>query len=211
MQEFTQLIQGPVGQLEVRLSKPTHWQTNRPFLVCAHPHPLHGGTLTNKVVHTLAKTAAESGLFAVRFNFRGVGQSEGSFDHGKGEQQDLLSVVHWMRQQYPQAPCWLSGFSFGAYIATACHLTAAAQALLLVAPALHLYDVSQLQLSHVPTLILMGKQDEIVPPQHVQQWFDQQDTVAKLKWFEDTGHFFHGKLGFIQDACKQFIQEQLAK
>lgn len=209
MQEVTQLIAGPVGQLEVRLTIPANWQATQPFVVCAHPHPLHGGSLTNKVVHTLAKTAAESGLLAVRFNFRGVGQSDGTFDHGNGEQQDLLSVVQWLRQQYPSAPCWLAGFSFGAYIAIASQIMTSAQALMLVAPAVHLYDVSRLRLSAIPTLILMGKQDEIVPSDQVQDWLQQQDYAPQVSWFDDTGHFFHGKLGYIQDACQQFIAEQL--
>jgi len=206
VQEQTHLIQGPGGVLEVRLATPPNWQAAHPFVVIAHPHPLHGGSLNNKVVHTLAKTAYATGLASLRFNFRGVGQSTGEFAQGVGEQQDLLSVVHWMQHQYPQAPCWLAGFSFGGYVAAAAHAQAQARHLLLVAPAMNLFDVSQLQINSIPWLVIMDQQDEVVSSNLVQAWIDQQTTPPTVEWLDGVGHFFHGKLAILSDICQQAMQ-----
>lgn len=208
MQEQIHLIQGPGGVLEVRLAIPPTWQPTQPFVVIAHPHPLHGGSLNNKVVHTLAKTAYMSGLVAVRFNFRGVGQSTGAFAHGIGEQQDLLSVADWMQRQYPQAPCWLAGFSFGGYVAAAAHAQAQARYLLLVAPAMSLFDVSQLLINSIPWLIIMDRQDEVVCAESVQAWIERQTTPPQIEWLDGVGHFFHGKLNVLTNLCQQAILEQ---
>lgn len=209
MQEQSHLIQGPGGVLEVRLAIPPAWQPTQPFVVIAHPHPLHGGSLTNKVVHTMAKSAYTTGVATLRFNFRGVGQSTGEFADGIGELQDLLSVVQWMQQQYPQAPCWLAGFSFGGYITAAAHALAQAQYLLLVAPAMNLFDVTQVRINTIPWLVIMDKQDEVVSATTVQAWIEQQSTPPEIEWLEGVGHYFHGKLKLLSDLCQQALHAQL--
>lgn len=206
MQEQLHLIQGPAGLLEVRVATPPGWLPSQPFVVIAHPHPQHGGSFNNKVVHTLAKTAYASGLVTLRFNFRGVGQSEGEFAHGEGEQQDLLSVVQWMHQQVPQAPCWLAGFSFGGYVVAAVHQQARAQHLLLVAPAMSLFDVSRLQVGPIPWRVIMDPQDEVVSAESVLAWLDQQINFPVINWVEGVGHFFHGRLTVLSDIYQQAIQ-----
>ena len=130
----TQLIPGPAGNLELVLETPDGWDASQPVTICCHPHPLHGGSLQNKVVHILAKSFLHLGAQVVRFNFRGVGQSEGEFADGLGEQDDLLAVVQWCRQNWPDATLWLAGFSFGAFVAIMAHEKIAPQRLVLVAP-----------------------------------------------------------------------------
>ena len=112
------VLKGPAGDLEARLDFPEGRQGRDPaapvaFAVVCHPHPLFGGTLTNKVVHTLAKSFNDAGMPALRFNFRGVGASAGSHDEGRGEVQDALAVVHYGRERWPQAQLWLAGFLQG--------------------------------------------------------------------------------------------------
>ena len=116
------MLQGPAGELEARLDLPRAQSGADPAAptacaVVCHPHPLFGGTLTNKVVHTLARTFNDAGMPSLRFNFRGVGASAGTHDGGEGEVQDALAAVRYCRTQWPQAAVWLAGFSFGAAVA----------------------------------------------------------------------------------------------
>lgn len=109
------IIDGPVGDLEALLESPADAAPAGCAVVC-HPHPAHGGALTNKVAHTLARSFVGVGFAALRFNFRGVGQSAGAFDGGMGEVDDVLAAVAWMREAAPGLPLWLAGFSFGAML-----------------------------------------------------------------------------------------------
>ena len=210
MDEITHLIPGPAGDLELRVAIPAHWHAGLPLVVCCHPHPLHGGSLTNKVVHTIATSLYKLGLAVVRFKFRGVGQSQGQFANGVGEQADLLSVLQWCHTHHPADACWLAGFSFGAYVAHAAHCTAKAQALILVAPAVNLYDFAQPTCHAIPTVVVQGGQDEIVPPTAVKTWVAAQHCIPGLVWCDEAGHFFHGKLALVQNAVTQFAQQQLS-
>ncbi len=108
--------QGRVLEAQLDVAK-TPGSSCAPIAVVCHPHPLHGGTLTNKVVHMVAKAFIELGVETLRFNFRGVGKSSGVFDHGAGEVDDLQAAVDWLRVRHPVAPLWLAGFSFGAFVA----------------------------------------------------------------------------------------------
>jgi alpha/beta superfamily hydrolase len=199
MQEHALTIDGPAGRLECLFAQPPGWQAHDPISVCCHPHPLHGGTMHNKVVHTLAKTFIQLGSAVLRFNFRGVGESQGEFAQGEGEQTDLLAVVAWLQQQYPMAALWLSGFSFGAYVAVMAHAQINPARLLLVAPAVDMYP--QMQTVNVQIndwILVQGGQDEIVSPSAVADWLKQQRHKPRLIWLEDAGHFFHGQLTRLQ-------------
>ncbi len=209
MHETTHIIPGPAGNLELHVAIPDHWHVGLPFVVCCHPHPLHGGSLTNKVVHTLATSLNKLGLAVVRFNFRGVGQSQGQFANGMGEQADLLAVVQWFRTQHPSTACWLAGFSFGAYVAYTAQCAAKARVLILVAPAVNLYDFAEIACDNIPTLIIQGDHDEVVPPAQVKTWVSAQNVAPTLIWLDEAGHFFHGKLSLLHDAVTQFAQRQL--
>ena len=168
------LIPGPAGSLEILLTCPKstdslslstiHYPLSthpaNPYAVVCHPHPLHGGALTNKVVYMIANTFNALGVGTVRFNFRGVGRSTGHYDHGNGETEDLAAVVKWLRTECAPTELWLAGFSFGSYIALRAHQELGANRLLLVAPAVDKLDFSGLQISSIPTLIIQGERDD---------------------------------------------------
>ena len=172
-----------------------------PIVVLCHPHPLHGGSLSNKVVHILARSATDQGLGTVRFNFRGVGRSQGQFDDGLGETDDLLAVVDWLRQTHADVPLWLAGFSFGAYIALKGHKQVGAERLLLVAPPVTLYDFAPFQTVDIPWWVFQGGADEVIDAAAVEQWVRQLPKGPDYQYFNEAGHFFHGKLNLLRDAA----------
>ena len=195
-----QLIDGPAGTLEINEESPEQWSEADPVAICCHPHPLHGGSMQNKVVHILAKSFLTLNAKVVRFNFRGVGQSTGEFADGIGEREDLLAVVDWVKQQSPQSPIWLAGFSFGAIVAIAAHETINPDRLILVAPAVDMYPETQkIQIKTSDWLLIQGGQDEIVSAEVVLDWEKQQQYPAKQIYLDDTGHFFHGQLNVVKD------------
>ena len=205
MNEQKLTIAGPAGELECVVTTPEDWQTGAPLAVCCHPHPLHGGTMQNKVVHILAKTFAEMGAKVARFNFRGAGKSQGSFDHGAGEQADLLAVTQWLQQQSPNSPLWLAGFSFGAYVSLSAHTKLQPQRLAVVAPPVDMYPaIKSLQVSVQDWLLIQGGEDEVVAATSVKSWVDAQAVQPHIIWLEDSGHFFHGKLTEVQQQILQY-------
>lgn len=198
-------LAGPAGDIECVMTTPAGWQPGSPIAICCHPHPLHGGTLQNKVVHILAKTFAEMGAKVVRFNFRGVGKSQGSFDHGVGEQQDLQAVADFLRAQSPESPLWLAGFSFGAYVAVMAHTALQPARLVLVAPPVDMFPAIKTQ--QVVTrdwLLIQGGADEIVRANNVKRWGDGQAITPHLIWLDEAGHFFHGQLTHLQERIRQY-------
>lgn len=134
------IVQGAAGDLQLQVDRPAQFDANNPVVLICHPHPLHGGSLQNKVVHMLAKGFNDNGLATIRFNFRGVGRSQGVFDHAEGEADDVLSIVGYLRQSIDKI--WLAGFSFGAYVAARAYKAIQAERLLLVAPSVTLYDMT---------------------------------------------------------------------
>ena len=150
-------IAGPAGDLEALLEIPAGADGTRVAVVC-HPHPVYGGTMTNKVVHILAKAFGERGVPAVRFNFRGVGASAGAYDEGEGETQDALAVMDWALQRLPGAALWAAGFSFGGAIAVRAAVARDAKRLVTVAPAVHRFAVDGAQLPRCPWLLVQGDQ-----------------------------------------------------
>ena len=189
------LLPGPAGVLEALISgKALGPGSAAPVGVVCHPHPLYGGSMDNKVVHMVAAAFNRLEVPVLRFNFRGVGQSSGRFDQGKGEVQDLLAVVAWLRDKFPQAPLWLGGFSFGAFVAHAGHGEAGAGRLLLVAPPVDMYPMREYPHIEVPWLVVQGGRDEIVSPHSVSSWVHRQSPEPEYRFLDEAGHFFHGKL-----------------
>ena len=197
------LIPGSVGVLEAQLDVAKAELRNPPVAVVCHPHPLHGGTLTNKVAHTVAKAFAELGVTTLRFNFRGVGQSPGEFDHGVGEVDDLLAAVGWLRARHPEAPLWLAGFSFGAYVALSGQVRAQAERLLLVAPPVAMFDFPAEGGVTTPWMVVQGSADEIVAPDQVSTWVHQQANAPEYCWMDGGSHFFHGRLIELKQLIHQ--------
>jgi len=204
-------IEGPAGLLEAVLEDPAAGVTPRAFMVVCHPHPQHGGTMTNKVVTTLARTAHASGAPSIRFNYRGVGASAGSFDEGRGEIQDALAIVAFGRQRWPDAELWLAGFSFGGVVALRASTTRGAgqvAKLVTVAPALgrNFGSLREVSVPNCPWLIVQGGADEVIDGELVVDWAEQLEPAPQLVVLPDTGHFFHGKLSVLQDSVAPFLQ-----
>lgn len=188
-------VEGPVGGLDALLHC-SEKETGLIAIIC-HPHPLHGGTMQNKVVHTLEKALHKWGAHTLRFNFRGVGQSDGEYDNGIGEIDDLLAIVSWIRQQNPQAQIILAGFSFGAYIAIqACQRVQAVQ-LIAVAPPVNTLGFGHPEQPACPCLVIQGEQDEVIEADKVYQWAAQFENIQLLR-MADAGHFFHARLNQLQ-------------
>jgi len=183
------IVAGPVGDLEVVVDARATTPLRGVALVC-HPHPLQGGTLDNKVAHTLAKTFHALGYVAIRFNFRGVGRSAGTFDEGIGETEDALAVLRHARSRFGEAlPVALAGFSFGSFVQTRVASQVKSEGLVLVGPA-----VNRFQVDRVPpdTIVVHGEEDDVVPLADVFAWARPQELSVVV--FPGCGHFFHGRL-----------------
>lgn len=194
------LIPGPAGALEAILNCPVDKNQFHAIAVVCHPHPLYGGSMANKVVHIISNTFNELGLVTLRFNFRGVGLSKGRFDQGRGETEDLLAVVAWLRDRYPGVPLWLAGFSFGSYVALRAQAELHIDRLLLVAPAVTLFDFTELPTPSVPWVVIQGGRDEVISPEKVSMWVGQQKNSPDYVWFSNADHFFHGRLNKVREA-----------
>ncbi|MBW8316019.1 MAG: alpha/beta fold hydrolase [Hydrogenophaga sp.] len=195
---------GLAGVLEVAIDRPSGDPVG--VAVLAHPHPLHGGTLSNKVVQTLARACVLAGWTAVRFNFRGVGRSEGTYDEGRGELADLLSVIE---AQAPSGPLCLAGFSFGAFVTS--HAASQLQAqreirrLVLVGTAASRFDVAPVPAElHLRTLVIHGEQDDTVPLASVMAWARPQ--VLPVLVVPGGGHFFHGQLPLLRELVLRHLR-----
>jgi uncharacterized protein len=193
---------GPAGALEAAIDSVV--PEPRAIAVLCHPHPLEQGTMQNKVVTTLARAFAHLGAHAVRFNFRGVGESEGRYDGGAGERADALAVVAWCRARWPDLALYLGGFSFGAAVALAAAAEAEPRRLVTVAP-----PVDKLPPDFVaptcPWLLVHGTADEIVPVAPTKAWVATLATSPKVLLLDGVGHFFHGRLRVLEDAVTEFV------
>ncbi len=197
------LLRGPAGNIEAVTSYPSVMAKEFAIAVICHPHPLHEGSMANKVVHVLSETFNGMGAPALRFNFRGVGRSDGEYAQGIGEAEDLMAVVRWFRARHPGAPLWLSGFSFGAYVVMRAHSRLGPQRLLLVAPPVSLFEFDSLPPVSVPWLIVQGGRDEIVKPLAVQEWVSRQPHPPLFRFMNDADHFFHGRMNRLRRAVEQ--------
>ena len=184
-------IVGPAGALECAIDTPA--AAPRGLAVLCHPHPQFGGTLDNKVVQTLARALVQLGYTSLRFNFRGIGASQGAWDEGRGEIDDALAVI--AAQRAPGQVLVLGGFSFGGYVASqaATRLTEPAERLVLVGPAVHNFSVAAVP---ADTLVIHGEQDDVVPLQAVFDWARPQALPVTV--LPGAGHFFHGQLPVLK-------------
>jgi len=189
-------IDGPAGRLEIAVDDPG--SSRRGFALLAHPHPLYGGTLDNKVVQTLAKAFVALSYCALRLNFRGTGQSEGVFDEGRGEIEDFLALADYGRRNYDGAELALGGFSFGGFVAAAVAAQLAPRHLVLAAPAVGRFPVGAVP-EHA--LVIHGEQDDVVPLSEVLDWARPQALPVIV--FPGAGHFFHGNLVTLQKVVER--------
>ena len=204
-------ITGQVGQLQIKTSLPKSSQITAVAVIC-HPHSLFGGTLDNKVVYQLARSFNTIGAVSVRFNFRGVGESEGAYDEGVGEQDDLLAVIEWAKTQWPETPLWVGGFSFGAYVALQSVRRIQPDWLVTVAPPVTRFPMTNIDPAIKHWLLIQGMQDEIVSADAVLEWAQSRSAKPVIEKVAGAGHFFHGKLLIIDEilqAANQSIRMEL--
>lgn len=212
-------INGPAGRIEALVSGleiNTKSKCPKIIGVVCHPHPLYQGSMHNKVVTTICKAWQNLGLATVRFNFRGVGESEGHYGDGIGERLDLEAVLSFLHSSFPETQFWLAGFSFGSYIA----LQMAAEpksfpirSLLMIAPPIHHFEFKTITLPLCPWVVIQGDQDSLVPYEKVFHWVTNlEEQKSDLTFITMTGaeHFFHGRLvelkTIIQDSFNKYIQ-----
>ncbi|MGH8719550.1 MAG: alpha/beta hydrolase [Burkholderiales bacterium] len=196
-------IDGPAGRLEIAINDPG--PPYRGVAVIAHPHPLHGGTLDNKVVVTLAKAFFRQNFYCLRPNYRGVGGSEGSYDEGRGEVEDALAATHYARRDKHELPLVLAGFSFGACVqAKAAHRLRAeglAARLVLVAPVVSHSDFPELPQD---TLLIHGEHDEVQPFSQVLEWAKPRHLPVVV--VAGSSHFFHGCLNVLASIIDNYFR-----
>ncbi|QPF75814.1 alpha/beta hydrolase [Roseateles sp. DAIF2] len=190
------LIAGPAGAIECAIDRPAAERVPRGVAVLCHPNPTQGGTMDNKVVQTLARAFVQLGYRAVRFNFRGIGKSEGVWDEGRGEVDDALAVIAAQREA--GLPLALGGFSFGGYVASRAALRLSEgekpERLALIGPAASRFDMAAVP---ADSLVVHGEVDDVVPLSAVLDWARPQALPVTV--VPGVGHFFHGQLPLLKD------------
>ncbi len=208
MQSSVSFIDGPSGPLEclITQSDPAVPALNITAVIC-HPHPQFSGTMNNKVVTTLMQICRDLGMSSIRFNFRGVGQSAGTYGEGAGELQDCLAVIDWVKQHQPNNALLLAGFSFGGCIA----MQAAAQAnpigLITIAPPVEKMNAIAIPPINCPWIMVQGEKDTVVPPHTVYQFVAKRAENITLLRLPEAEHFFHGQLGVLKRQVTEAMNE----
>jgi alpha/beta superfamily hydrolase len=199
------MVAGPAGDLETIAHEPEGSAQPLYAIVC-HPHSLFGGTMDNKVVYTVARALQTSGVATLRFNFRGVGASQGTYDEGAGETQDAAAVADFGAARWPHRRLVLAGFSFGAFVALRLALARDTARLITVAPPVGRFDFSELRAPACPWLVVQGDADDVVDPIAVIDWVERQDPMPKLLIVPGVGHYFHGHLAELRDAVIEVLR-----
>jgi alpha/beta superfamily hydrolase len=211
--EFTESpklqLAGPAGALEAATALPGPADARRGTAIICHPHSQHGGTMHNKVVTIIERSLRELGLATVTFNFRGVGESAGAYDDGRGETDDLIAVAAWVQQVRPGDALWLAGFSFGSYVAYRAAPQLAPRQLISVAPPVNRWDFASLPAPACPWLVIQGEADDVVDPAAVFAFVDRQQPPPTLVRMPDAGHFFHRRLMDLRGAIKNGVRANL--
>jgi hypothetical protein len=199
-------IPGPAGALESLIEMPQG--KPRAGVVFAHPLPTQGGTMHTKVVYQAAKALARIGCVVLRFNFRGVGMSAGTWDEGRGEMDDYRAAVDFLAVQHPGLELWAAGFSFGSYIAT----TIGADddricALIAIAPPVHRYEFASVKLSAKPKFVVHGERDELISLKMVRRFYAQLPEPKELIEIDRANHLFEGQASEVGDALADLLED----
>ncbi len=197
-------IPGPCGKLEAIIYNPEIPRTNITTIIC-HPNPLFQGTMHNKVVTTLSKVCETLKIHSIKFNYRGVGESDGTYGNIIGEVDDLLAVARWVQNQRPNDMLWLFGFSFGAYIAAKGATLLPCQQLVSIAPAVGKAPFDALPPITCPWIIVQGEADEVIPPQEVFTYAERRPEQPTLLKMPETSHFFHHRLIELHDNLIDYL------
>jgi len=203
------LLRGPAGAIECAVDVPEPADERPATIIICHPHPLHSGTMRNKVVTIMERSMRELGLRTVRFNFRGAGESEGEHDDGYGETDDLFAVAEWVRRTRPADELWLGGFSFGSYVALRAALNLQIGQLISIAPPVDRYPFDSLHHPEAPWLVIQGDEDEVVNIDAVRHWIRSLDPEPELVVMKEADHFFHRRLMDLRGLLKNGVMNQL--
>jgi alpha/beta superfamily hydrolase len=207
------IFTGPAGRIEGRYHPAP--QKNAPLAIILHPHPQFGGTMNHQIIYQLYYSFVHRGFAAIRFNFRGVGRSQGSFDHGTGELSDAASALDWAQSINPEArSCWIAGFSFGAWIGMQLLMRRPEiEGFISIAPPANLYDFSFLAPCPSSGLIVHGDKDAVVPHRDVTGLVDklktQKGIVIEQKVIPGANHFFDGKIDVLMQSVSDYLDKRL--
>jgi alpha/beta superfamily hydrolase len=201
-------IDGPAGPIESLIERPPGAVAGI-VAICCHPHPLYGGTMQNKVVHTLARAAQDQGVVSLRFNFRGVGTSGGSHDNGVGESDDAMAVADWCRRELNAGRLWSLGFSFGSYVAFRLAAARNAELLVTVAPPVQRFDFARLEMPRCPWLVAQGNADDVVNHESVLAWTRSLDPAPQVEILPGADHFFHGRLTALRSLVGDWLGRRM--
>ncbi|MBN9564789.1 MAG: alpha/beta hydrolase [Alphaproteobacteria bacterium] len=208
------IFPGPEGRIEARYH---HSKVpNAPIAIILHPHPADGGTMNNKIVFNLFKTFVDQGFNTLRFNFRGVGRSEGRFDHGEGELSDAAAALDWLQAQNPNSnSCWVAGFSFGAWIGMQLLMRRPEiDGFISISPPANLYDFNFLAPCPVSGMILQGENDTIVTHDSVLKLVDklnsQKGIAIDYRVVQKAGHFFDQQLEELSANVLEYLTKAIA-
>jgi uncharacterized protein len=208
------IINGPEGRIEGRYQHSK--EPSAPIALLLHPHPQHGGTMNNKIVYALYRAFVRRGFSTLRFNFRGVGRSQGTFDRGEGELSDAASALDWLQTYNPNAAgCWIGGFSFGAWIGMQLLMRRPEiDSFISIAPPASMYDFTFLAPCPSSGLIVHGDQDEIVPIESVQKLVNklshQRDIKIDYRIVKGANHFFTTHMEDLVQAIESYLDTNLA-
>ena len=206
MADTVREIPGPAGPLEALLDLPAG--SPRVGVVFAHPLPIKGGTMHTKVVYQSAKALNRIGCAVLRFNFRGVGRSAGTWDNGRGEMDDYRAAVDFLSGRYPDLEVWAAGFSFGSYIA----MTSGADddricTLIGIAPPVNRYEFASVKLSTKPKFVVHGESDELIPLKAVREFYAQLQEPKEFVEIDRANHLFDGQASEVGDALEELLAD----
>jgi alpha/beta superfamily hydrolase len=195
-------LNGPAGKLEALLEEPEHQEPHMAAVVC-HPHPLYGGTMHNKVIYRLARGLRRAGIVALRFNFRGVGRSEGEHAHMTGEIEDARAALEYLRGRYPGLPYALAGFSFGSRVIMrlGCE-SAGARFLMALGFSTRMGPVDFTAHCVAPKIFIHSTHDEFGPKPDFERMYEKVGEPKQLIWIEAADHFFAGALDELEEAVR---------
>lgn len=204
------MIEGPAGLLEGLLEDPAAAVQTDPAIVTVlcHPHPQQGGDMNHKIMYTLSRAMLAYNAPTLRFNYRGVGDSDGEYDEAIGETDDAIAAMEWMHARYPNAELWLGGFSFGGAVAMRAAHAMPVKQLLTVAPPVAYFERISLTMPTCPWLVIQGKDDEHIDSAKVYTFMERVAPPVVFDSFDGVGHFFHRKQSLITNSIKDYLAAQ---
>jgi len=197
-------LSGPAGRLEAMLDVPGVMP--RAAAVVAHPHPGYGGTMRSRVVHEVARALTRAGCAALRFNFRGVGLSAGTFGEGEAERDDFVAALDVVHDRYPDVPLWALGYSFGAWVAVeAAAADSRVRVVVAIAPPLGHYDFSRFGDVQAARYLVLAERDELCPLKEGRRFYGQLEEPRELVVIDAADHAFDGKVAELGDAIEELL------